>query len=57
MEGMYRKQRGYKGTWPEFLCHPVEYKKKKYGVHHMEEKIYQVIAGGVKAEDLIVKHQ
>jgi hypothetical protein len=57
MEGMYRKQSGYKGAWPEFLCHPVEYKKKEYGADNMEEKIYQVITEGVKAKDLIVKHQ
>jgi hypothetical protein len=56
-EGMYREQTGYKDTWPEFLCHPVEYKKKKYGVYNMEEKIHQVIALGVEAKDLIVKHQ
>ena len=29
MERMYRKQSGYKGTWPECLCHPVEYQKKE----------------------------
>ena len=57
MERMYRKQTGYKGTWPEFLGHPAKYKKKEYGVHYMEEKIYQVIAVGVEAKDLIVKHQ
>jgi hypothetical protein len=57
MEGMYRKQTGYKGAWPEFLCHPVEYKKKEYGVHDMEEKIDQVKTLGIEAKDLIVKHQ
>jgi hypothetical protein len=57
MEGMDRKQSGYKGTWPEFLCHPVEYKKKEYGVHNMEEKIYQVKALGFETKDLIIKHE
>jgi hypothetical protein len=54
---MYRKHSGDKGAWPEFLRHPVEYKKKEDSVHNMEEKIYQVKALGVEAKDLIVKHQ
>jgi hypothetical protein len=51
MEGMYRKQTSYKGTWPEFLCHPVEDKKKEYGVQNMEEKVHQMIAVGIEAKD------
>jgi len=35
----------------------VEYEKKEDGVHNMEEKIYQVKALGIEAEDLKVKHQ
>jgi hypothetical protein len=57
MKGMYRKQSGYKGTWPKCLCHPVKDKKKEYGAHHMEKKIHYVKPERVKAEDLIVKHQ
>jgi hypothetical protein len=52
---MYRKQSRYKGAWPECLCHPAKHKKKEDGIHHVEEKICQVKALGIEAEDLIVK--
>ena len=51
MERMYRKQGGYKGTRPEGFCHPAQYQKQKDGIHHMKEKIDQMIPGWIEPEN------